>query len=338
MSSTLHNIVIIGGGPAGLSSAIYLARAGLKPLVFAGSPPGGQLMLTTEVENFPGIPKKMGPDLIAGMRAQAESFGAQILDINVTSIAHDIGSIQIDTEAEDALAHVSARSLLIATGAKALWLGLPNETRLRGRGVSACATCDGFFFRNKTIAVIGGGDTAVEEALHLTKYASKVILVHRRDVLRASKIMQDRLAGNPTIKLLLNAQIIDILGDQKVSGLKVQISDEKKPKEIPLEGIFIAIGHKPDTGLCEGILDLDAKGYIMTNARLAEYMLIHGTDEKYSKRIKSIQEQSHYFASHTNKVGIFAAGDCVDSAYRQAATASGMGVGASLDIEKYLEQ
>ncbi len=336
MNSGSQNTVIIGGGPAGLSAAIYLARAGLKPLVFAGSPPGGQLMLTTEVENFPGLPSKMGPELVAGMRAQAESFGAILLDANVKSLSHDSGLVQVHTEAEGDFASVSTKSLLIATGAKALWLGLPNEARLRGRGVSACATCDGFFFRNKTIAVVGGGDTAVEEALHLTKYASKVLLIHRRDVLRASKIMQSRIASNPKIELLLNTQIVDILGEQKVTGLRVQTSDGTQSKEIPLEGVFIAIGHKPDTELGQDLLDLDAKGYIMTNGRLAEHVL-QNIDSTYSKRIQDIKG-SRYFSSHTNITGIFAAGDCVDSVYRQAATAAGMGVAASLDIERYLEQ
>jgi thioredoxin reductase (NADPH) len=336
MNSGSQNTVIIGGGPAGLSAAIYLARAGLKPLVFAGSPPGGQLMLTTEVENFPGIPSKMGPELVAGMRTQAESFGAIILDSNVKSLTHDSGLVHVLTEAEGDFASVTTKTLLIATGAKALWLGLPNETRLRGRGVSACATCDGFFFRNKIIAVVGGGDTALEEALHLTKYASKVLLIHRRDVLRASKIMQSRIASNPKIELLLNTQIIDILGEQKVAGLRVQNPDGTQSREIPLEGVFIAIGHKPDTALGQSLLDLDAKGYIMTNGRLAEHVL-QVTNSVYTKRIQSIQK-SRYFSSHTNVPGIFAAGDCVDSVYRQAATAAGMGVAASLDIERYLEQ
>ncbi len=336
MNSEIQNTVIIGGGPAGLSAAIYLARAGLEPLVFAGSPPGGQLMLTTEVENFPGIPSKMGPELVDGMRKQAESFGAKILDVNVKSISRESGLVQLQTEAEGDYATVSTKSLLIATGAKALWLGLPNETRLRGRGVSACATCDGFFFRNKTIAVVGGGDTAVEEALHLTKFASKVFLIHRRDVLRASKIMQSRIASNPKIELLLNTQVIDILGEQKVTGLRVETSDGSQSHEVPLDGVFIAIGHKPDTDLGQGLLELDAKGYIMTNGKLAEHVL-QGTDDTYSKRIENIRN-SRYFSSHTNVQGIFAAGDCVDSVYRQAATAAGMGVAASLDIERYLEQ
>ncbi len=327
---------IIGGGPAGLSAAIYLARAGLQPLVFAGSPPGGQLMLTSEVENFPGIHSKMGPDLVADMRLQAEKFGAQIIDVNVKSISAHAGHVQIDTEAEGILSHVSSKTLLFATGAKALWLGLPNETRLRGKGVSACATCDGFFFRNKTIAVIGGGDTALEEALHLTKYAAKVFLIHRRDVLRASKIMQNRIASNPKIEILLNTQVVDVLGEQKVTGVSIQKTGDQKAKELALEGVFVAIGHKPDTGLCAGLIDVDQKGYIMTNTRLAEQLLMTGSTP-YPQRTRDIQK-SRYFGSQTNILGIFAAGDCVDSIYRQAATASGMGVASSLDIERYLEQ
>ncbi len=334
----MENVIIIGGGPAGLSAAIYLARAGLKPLVFAGSPPGGQLTLTSEVENFPGHLSILGAELIQKMRNQAAQFGAKIIDQNISKVDLTKSSLRIylSDSATQFLSHESftprqardplesekiafassdnaivTKSIIIATGAKALWLGLESEKRLRGKGVSACATCDGFFFRGKTVAVVGGGDTALEEALALTKFADKVYIIHRRDSFRASKIMVERVKKNPKIEILFNSQVEEIIGEKKVEGinLKSQIPNGKsKSKILNLEGIFIAIGHKPDTDLFKNQVKMDKKGYILTKD------------------------------SQTSIKGVFAAGDCVDTKYRQAVVAAGMGVSAALELEKYLEK
>ena len=340
MSSTLtQKVAIIGGGPAGLAAAIYLARAQLAPLVFAGSPPGGQLTLTSEVENYPGVPSKLGPELIATMRHQAESFGATIIDANVIKIAVKDGTVYLDSEHEGEYKTVASASLLIATGAKALWLDIPNEARLRGKGVSACATCDGFFFRNKTVVVAGGGDTAIEEAMHLTKYASKVYLVHRRDTLRASKIMQARLFANEKIEVILNSQIVEVLGDQKVEAIRLKQSSPNTTnpiqKDVPTQGLFVAIGHKPDTDLFADIVKRDSSGYILTMQSIAQQYL-QGAIELTTDEFELLRGARLLFSQTTNKP-IFSAGDCVDKWYRQAATAAGMGVAASLDIERYLQ-
>src|SRR3989339_1796177 len=258
-----ENVTIIGGGPAGLSAAIYLARADLKPLVFAGSPPGGQLTLTSEVENFPGFESILGSELIEKMRNQAKKFGAKIVDENVIKVEFSNESHKTYLTNKT----YNSKSIIIATGAKALWLNLPSETRLRGKGVSACATCDGFFFRGKTVAVVGGGDTALEEALTLTKFAEKVYIIHRRDFFRASKIMQERVKENKKIEIIWNSSVEEILGDKHVEGIKIksdkigqgQMKSEKKPipsdsiqlnpiiSELKVGGVFVAIGHKPDT-------------------------------------------------------------------------------------------
>lgn len=340
MQTTLtQKVVIIGGGPAGLAAAIYLARAQLKPLVFAGSPPGGQLTLTSEVENYPGVPSKLGPELITMMRNQAISFGATIIDTNVIKVTTKDDIVYLDTEHEGEYKSIASTSLLIATGAKALWLDIPNEARLRGKGVSACATCDGFFFRNKTVVVAGGGDTAVEEALHLTKYASKVYLVHRRDTLRASKIMQARLFANEKIEVVLKSQIVEVLGDQKVEGIRLKQSHSSTMdpilKDIPTQGLFVAIGHKPDTDLFADLVKRDVSGYILTTQSIAQQYL-HGAIELTPNEFEQIRTTKPPLSQTTNK-SIFSAGDCVDKWYRQAATAAGMGVAASLDIERYLQ-
>ncbi len=298
-------VIIIGGGPAGLAAALYNGRAGLQPLVFAGSPPGGQLMLTSEVENYPGFETILGPELIEKFRAQVGKFGVKIIDQNILKV-HLSGS-PFTLSTVDKM--YQADSVIIATGAKALWLGLESETRLRGKGVSACATCDGFFFRNKITAVVGGGDTAMEEALTLTKFASKIYLIHRRDSFRASKIMQDRVKKNPKIEIMLETEVVEVVGENRVEGIKlksVKISSNQL-KSVKVDGLFVAIGHKPDTDIFKDQIEVDKKGYIITR----DYL--------------------------TSVKGVFAAGDCVDHKYRQAATAVGMGVAAALEVERYLE-
>jgi len=317
-----ENVIIIGGGVAGLSAAIYLARADLKPLLFAGSPPGGQLTLTTDVENYPGFESILGSVLIEKMRKQAEKFGTRIVDENVVKVDF---SNPIRTVLEQGQS-LKTKSAIIATGAKALWLNLPSEQHLRGKGVSACATCDGFFFKNKTVAVIGGGDTALEEALTLTKFAKKVYIIHRRDFFRASKIMQKRVFENKKIEIIWNATVEEIIGEKHVEGIKFKIIDdrslmiEKKIKgqihhlssniyNLTLDGVFVAIGHKPDTDLFKGQVELDEKGYVKI----------------FNRRSTSVK-------------GVFAAGDCADPYYRQVATAAGTGVEAALEVERWLEK
>jgi thioredoxin reductase (NADPH) len=318
----IENVIIIGGGPAGLAAAIYNSRAQLSPLVFAGSPPGGQLTLTTEVENYPGFESILGPELVEKMRTQAKKFGTRIIDENVVKV--DFSKRPYKTYTTNKAYWSNA--VLVATGAKALWLGLESETRLRGKGVSACATCDAFFFKGKTVAVVGGGDTAMEEALTLTKFAEKVYIIHRRAEFRASKIMQERVLNHPKIEIIWNAVVEEILGEKKVEGVKLKILDTRfsildKMQNIKhlssniynltLDGLFVAIGHKPDTDIFKGKIELDQKGYIVTNSK---------------------------FQYTTSVPGVFAAGDCVDHVYRQAATAVGMGVAAALEIERWLNQ
>jgi thioredoxin reductase (NADPH) len=298
----IENVIIIGGGPAGLAAAIYNARAGLKPFVLAGSPPGGQLTLTSDVENYPGFEAILGPDLIQKMRNHALKFGTRIVDKNVLSVDFSKRPFTIKTVDET----YQSKAVIIATGAKALWLGLESETRLRGKGVSACATCDGFFFRNKTVAVIGGGDTAMEDANTMTKFANKVYVIHRRGEFRASKIMQERILNNPKIEVIWNTQVEEVLGQMKVEGIKLKSTDGKT-SELKLDGVFVAIGHKPDTDLFKGQIELDQKGYILTKH------------------------------SMTSVPGVSAGGDCVDHRYKQAATAVGLGVAAAIDTEKWLE-
>ncbi len=351
----IENVIIIGGGPAGLAAAIYLARADLNPLVIAGSPPGGQLTLTSEVENYPGFESILGPELVQKMRDQAKKFGTRFLDENVLKV--DLTNESNKTN----LTHLTyttnktyeSKSIIIATGAKALWLNLPSETRLRGKGVSACATCDGFFFKEKIVAVVGGGDTAMEEALTLTKFAKKVYIIHRRDFFRASKIMQERVGvgharpvqKNPKIEIIWNAAVEEIIGEKHVEGIKIKnvgVGRDRPEQEIKLDGVFVAIGHKPDTDLFVGKIDLDVKGYIMTSARKAMEIapLFHGSivEEKTMKQFdnETMRKFNFDYQSGTSVKGVFAAGDCVDHVYKQAATAVGMGVAAALEVEKYL--
>ncbi|MCA9452085.1 MAG: thioredoxin-disulfide reductase [Nitrospiraceae bacterium] len=303
----MHDVIILGSGPAGLTAAVYTARANLSPLLIDGSQPGGQLTITTDVENFPGFPKGiMGPQLIQDMRAQAERFGTQFRQGHVTKVDLQVRPFQITVDDEITL---ETRTLIIATGASANLLGLPSESRLMGHGVSTCATCDGFFFRGKEIAVIGGGDSAVEEATFLTKFATKVTLVHRRDKLRASKIMQDRAINNEKIAFQWNSTLEEVLGDDVVKGIRVRNVQTNQVEEIPVAGVFVAIGHTPNTSLFTGLIDMDEQGYIRTQPN----------------------------RSTTNIPGVFASGDVQDSHYRQAITAAGSGCMAAIDAEKYLE-
>jgi thioredoxin reductase (NADPH) len=306
--SAHRNLTIIGSGPAGLTAALYAARANLQPLVIEGLEAGGQLMLTTSVENFPGFRDGiMGPELIGQMRAQAERFGAEIIQGNVAKV--ELGRSPIKIEVNDEIRY--SETLIIATGASARLLGLPSEWKLLGHGVSTCATCDGFFFRGKPIAVVGGGDSALEEATFLTKFASKVTVVHRRDTLRGSKIMQEKAFANPKIDFAWNSEVEEILDTSKgfVTGAVLRDTVNGKRTELPVEGVFVAIGHTPNTSLFTGQLEMDANGYIITN---------HGT--------------------HTSVPGVFACGDVQDHIYRLAIPAAGSGCMAAIDAEHYLDR
>ncbi len=324
----VENVVIIGGGPAGLAAALYTARANLKPVMFAGSPPGGQLTLTSDVENYLGFDSILGPELIGKMRSHVEKFGVKIFDENVTGVEFNKTPFKVKSVDRE----VTAKSVIIATGAKALYLNLESEQRLKGKGVSACATCDGFFFKNKVVAVVGGGDTAMEEALTLTKFATKVYLIHRKDSFRASKIMQDRVLKHEKIEVIWSTEVVEVLGENKVEGLKLQAVSDKAQRDLKLDGLFLGIGHKPDTELFKDKIELDEKGYIFTSAMAA---LVNSKSKVPSSKFDKFD---FLFQTATNVNGVFAGGDCVDHVYRQAATAVGMGVAAALDVERWLER
>ncbi len=302
----VYKVVILGSGPAGLTAAIYTARADLDPVLVEGNDAGGQLMITLEVENYPGFEQGItGPALMDVMKKQAARFGT-------TFVAGDATAVDLSTRPftiETTEGTLRAQALIIATGAQAKWLGLENEQRLRGQGVSACATCDGFFFRDKVVYMVGGGDSAIEEATFLTKFASKVYIVHRRDELRASKIMQARALGNPRIEVLWSTVVTDVLGDEHMTGLRLKDVKTDAEREVEADGLFLAVGHKPNTELFTGQLDLDEVGYIKPAGP----------------------------GTMTSIEGVFAAGDVADHTYRQAVTAAGMGCQAALDAERWLE-
>jgi len=308
----VRDVIIIGSGPAGLTAAVYAGRANLAPLVIEGEPsstsdqPGGQLMLTTDVENFPGFPEGvMGPELMVRMRDQASRFGAEFLTAKVTAV--DLSERPFRVWVRDQ--EHRAESVIVSTGAQSLMLGLEAEHRLIGHGLSTCATCDGFFFRGQEIAVVGGGDSALEEAIFLTKFASKVTLLVRRDVLRASKIMQERVRANDKIEIRWNTVVADLLGDGKLEGARLRNVQTQEEQDLALSGLFVAIGHRPNTDLFKGLLDMDENGYLVTRPG----------------------------SSATNVEGVFASGDVQDHTYRQAITAAGSGCMAAIDAERWLE-
>ena len=303
---TEARVLIIGSGPAGLTAAIYAARADLAPIVLGGSTPGGQLMITSDVENYPGFPEGIqGPELMAKFREQAERFGSHIVDVDVDRVDFSSRPFRVWARGTE----YRGDAVIVASGASALWLGLDSETRLRGRGVSACATCDGFFFRGEEVAVVGGGDTAFEEATFLTRFATKVHLLHRRDAFRASKIMVDRARRNEKIDIRTNVAVEEVLGSSKVEGLRLRDVTTGDESELPLGGLFIAIGYKPNTDIFRDSLDIDEKGYLVVQ------------DETRSKI-----------------AGVFIAGDVHDHRYRQAVTAAGDGCKAAIDAERWLEE
>lgn len=299
-----RKVIIIGSGPAGLTAALYAARANLQPLVLAGLTFGGQLMLTTEVENFPGFPKGIqGPELMQNMLAQIQHFGAEVLFEDATKVDFSKKPFQVSTGDKT----FQTETVIIATGASTMWLGLPSEEKFRGKGISSCATCDGFFFKDKNIVVIGGGDAALEEATYLTKFAKHVAVLVRSDKLRASQIMQDRAKADPKISIEFNKIVEEFLGANRLSGIKLKDAVTGVTEERTVEGAFVAIGHKPNTGIFAGQIELDAKGYIVPKDQ-----------------------------TKTSVDGVFVAGDVRDYRYKQAITAAGMGCMAAMDVEKYL--
>ena len=305
MTETPRKLIIVGSGPAGLTSAIYSARGNLKPLVISGRAAGGQLMLTTDVDDFPGFEMGVqGPDLMDKMRKQAARFETEFVEEDVISVDFKTKPFQIQTETKT----LTAESVIIATGASAMWLNLPSEQKLRGRGVSACAVCDGLFFKDKVVAVVGGGDTAMRETQHLSKVCKKVILIHRRGEFKAQNALVKLIKSKENVEFMMNASVTEVLGEEKVTGIKVQDTQTKDTKELALDGLFIAIGHKPNTDFLKGQVELDEIGYVVV--------------------------RDH---TNTSVEGIFSAGDVSDHRYRQGVTAAGAGCMAALDVEDYLE-
>jgi thioredoxin reductase (NADPH) len=308
MSEEILDVLIIGAGPAGFTAAIYAARANLKPVLYTGLEPGGQLMITTDVENYPGYPNAVtGPKMMADFQQQAERMGTDIRFGVATKVdfSNKIHKVWIDEEKE-----IQAKTVIIATGAKAKWLGIPSETKLNGAGVSACAVCDGFFYKDKEVAIVGAGDTACEEALYLSKLCPTVHMIVRRDDMRASKIMKDRVLNTPNIKVYWNSETNEILGDKKVEGVSIKNNHTNENSEIKVEGFFVAIGHHPNSAIFKNILELDDAGYIITQPN----------------------------STKTNIAGVFAAGDVQDKIYRQAVTSAGSGCMAALDAERYIAE
>ncbi len=329
----IEKAIIIGGGPAGLAAAVYMARAYLNPLVIAGSPPGGQLLNTSDVENYPGFKSILGPDLITNFREHAAHFETKFIDDNVVSVDLSKQPFTVKTSSGSEL---KSKSILVATGASAQWLNLPNEQRLRGRGVSACAVCDGFFFKEKVVAVIGGGDTAMEEALTLTNFASKVYVLARGSSFRASQIMQDRVLKHPKITVLWDTEVADVFGENVVEGLQIKFNSDKSKSlinddRLPVQGLFLAIGHKPETDfLINSGVYLDAHGYIKTSIWAL-------WEAKNNPEFKTDNLKFDFQYQYSTTIdGVFAAGDCVDHEYRQAGTAVGMGIAAALEVERWL--
>ncbi|GAC1615432.1 MAG: thioredoxin-disulfide reductase [Ktedonobacteraceae bacterium] len=301
----VYGVIIIGSGPAGYTSAIYAARANLSVLMFQGYQVGGQLMTTSDVENYPGFEEGiLGPEMMEKFEQQARRFGTEMMAEDVTAVDFSKRPFTVTTDSGE----YQARSIIISTGATAKWLGLPSEKHLQGRGVTACATCDGFFFKKKDVIVVGGGDTAMEEATFLTRYVNHVTLIHRRDSFRASKIMQDRVNNNPKISTMMNTEVVEVLGDDAVTGVQLRNVQTGEEHKLAVQGVFVAIGHEPNTLLFKGILDMDKAGYIVPKEN-----------------------------TMTNIPGVFAAGDVTDHRYRQAVTAAGDGCRAAIDMERWLE-
>lgn len=326
----MYDVIIIGSGPAGYTAALYTSRAFLKTALFTGTQIGGQPTTTTEIDNFPGFPKGiLGSQLMVDMEEQAKRFGTEVKQLSAISCQPSDKTFIVKTEGEQ----FETRSVIVATGATAMYLGLPSETTFAGKGVSACATCDGFFFRGKEVVVVGGGDTAMEEATFLTRFATKVTIIHRRDEFRASAIMLDRAKKDPKITFLTNREVVEIYGDSAVSGVKLRDTTNRKDmshttdmiEDYRTDGVFLAIGHRPNTEFLKGFVELDEKGYVIIKSQNAEL------NDQTALNSKILPQ------TETSVKGVFAAGDCVDARYRQAIVAAGQGCMAAIDAEKYLE-